>query len=156
MEHEILNLVTDSSDEDEAISLSGEAQCTGDGALSPPEQEARSAPNSPAPFAVRRKHFLHGTASTLMLSRVQSLRELQGLVDDLGSTIATLGEVRQALERASDLHARLDRLLKEDMRQAEANVDKHSFSRSGVGISPFSTALSTVTDMFMINMEDEQ
>jgi hypothetical protein len=148
--------VSDSGDEDDAVSLRGEAQNEGGGPRSTTVLEVGDEADPSPPFAVQRKLFLHGTASTLMLSRVQSLRELQGLIDDLGRTITKLGEVRQALERASDLHACLDRMLKEDRREAEATIQKHSFSQTGVIASPFPATLSGVTDMFMVNMDGEQ
>jgi hypothetical protein len=156
MEHKEFHLVSDSGDEDDAVSLRGEAQDEDDVPRSPSPLEVGGAADSLPPFAVQRKLFLHGTASTLMLSRVQSLRELQGVIDDLRTTIAKLGEIRQALERASDLHACLDRMLKEDRREAEATIQKHSFSPSGVTVSLFSGALSDVADIFIVNMDHEQ
>jgi hypothetical protein len=111
----------------------------------------------PAPsFAAKRKQFLQGTASTLLLSRVHSVRELQGIVDDLGATINKLGDIWVELESANFLHARLNRLLEEDKREADAAIQKHSISPSGDDIPPFSAALSSVADMFMVKMDDDQ
>jgi hypothetical protein len=96
---------------------------------------------------------LRSAASSLILSRVREVRELKQVVDDLANAIAQLNAVQDAIERASDLHASLGRLLDEDMQQANAIIENYSFSPSEERAMSYSENLASVVAMFMVDKD---
>jgi hypothetical protein len=149
MQRAVVHAVGDSSDE-ESTHNSGAIEREAERVALNREAD-RSADD--AAHAARRRDFLRGTARSLILSRVRELRELQQVVDDLSNAVAQLNTVRDAIERACNLHASLGRLLDEDMQQANAIIESYSFSPDEERALSFSDNLASVVAMFMVNMD---
>jgi hypothetical protein len=151
MEHQSPHFVGSSSDEEDACSLAEtRAETTAEAEVDNDEGDENES------FPVQRRLFLHGTASSLMLSRVHDVRELEIIVEGLGNALSKLNEMRDILDRAGALHASLSRRLGDDRRAAEAAIVKHGFAAQNTVVPPFSSALTSVTSMFMIDMDSEQ
>jgi hypothetical protein len=152
MDHQRPRLVSISSDDDETVApAAAQTEVT----TAHTSGEAEEATTNEL-FAERRRHFLHGTASTLMRTRVHAVQELQVIVKDLVATIAKMKDMRDTIERADELLASLSRYLEEDLRGAEAFIAKYSFTGGAERASPFAEELANVASMFMVDMSDAQ